>query len=135
MRVSNGPSPSLPTGDSQGLEQAGKRNKGETAQSAAEKVASEFETLFLDLVMKGMRQTAKPEDQSNAEDIFTGMLDQEYAKTMTEARDFGVKSLILDWMKTADPKLALEAAGLEKAKAAGQGLEAYRAQAGRLPKP
>jgi flagellar protein FlgJ len=102
--------------------------------SEAQRVAVEFETLFLDIIMKGMRQTAKPEDQSNAQDIFTGMLDQEYAKNMTASRDFGVRGMILDWMKTADPGLGLgEAArNAAKLKAAGPALDAYRMQSAPL---
>jgi peptidoglycan hydrolase FlgJ len=71
----------------------------------AQAAATEFETLFMDLIVKGMRQTAKPEDASNASDIYTGMLDSEHAKSMTSAQSFGVREMILDWMKTSDPSL------------------------------
>jgi Rod binding domain-containing protein len=104
------------------------------AATEASKVAAEFETLFMDLVVKGLRQTAKPQEESNAQDIFTGMLDQEYTKVMTGSREFGIKSLILDWMKTVDPKLAEKgrlAAGSSEAqealKVSRSGLDAYKA--------
>ena len=71
----------------------------------ADKVAREFETLFMDLVMKSMRQTARPEEQSNATEIYQGMLDAEQTKNMTNAQDFGIRSLILDWMKNVDPDI------------------------------
>ena len=71
----------------------------------ADKVAREFETLFMDLVMKSMRQTARPEEQSNATEIYQGMLDSEQTKNMTNAQDFGIRSLILDWMKNVDPDI------------------------------
>ena len=97
----------------------------------AEKVASEFETMFMDLIVKGMRQTAQPEESSNALDIYNGMLDGEYTKSMTGAQDFGVRGMLLEWMKTADPTLAGAGAELQKLKASqGAALEAYRAQAG-----
>ena len=109
------------------------KNATETATEAS-KVAAEFETLFMDLVVKGLRQTAKPEEESNAQDIFTGMLDQEYTKVMTGSREFGIKSLLLDWMKTVDPKLAVKGqltAGATEAqdalKVSRSGLDAYKA--------
>ena len=101
--------------------------------SEAQNAAAEFETLFMDLIVKGMRQTAKPEDASNASEIYTGMLDSEYAKVMTGSQSFGVRDMILDWMKSADPTLAQAGKELHRAKAQGQALEAYRVQAGALP--
>lgn len=100
---------------------------GEKAAEEAAKVAAEFETLFMDLVVKGLRQTAKPEEESNAQDIFTGMLDQEYTKVMTGSREFGIKSLILDWMKTVDPKLSEKGRVASNATEAGDALKASRA--------
>ncbi|WP_186647612.1 rod-binding protein [Fluviispira vulneris] len=71
----------------------------------AENVSKEFETLYIDMMIKSMRQTAKPEDESNAHDIFQGMLDGEYAKIMADAQSFGIRDLILNWMKENDPEL------------------------------
>lgn len=97
----------------------------------ADKVAKDFETMFMDLVVKGMRQTAKPEENSNANDVYTGMLDGEYAKAMTGAQDFGVREMILDWMRLNDPTFSAGAregrGALEGTRA--QALEAYKAQA------
>jgi Rod binding domain-containing protein len=75
----------------------------------AETVAKQFESLFMDQIVKGMRKTVPTEESSNAMGIYTDMLDGEHAKAMTEAREFGIKQMILDWMKTADPKLQTEA--------------------------
>lgn len=96
----------------------------------ADAVAKDFETLFMDLVVKGMRQTAKAEEGSNANDIYTGMLDGEYARAMTGAQDFGVRDMILDWMKLNDPAFAngpREGRGAIEGTRA-QALEAYKAQ-------
>jgi Rod binding domain-containing protein len=82
----------------------------------AEKVATEFETLFMDLVLKGMRQTAKPENQDNATEIYTSMLDSERTKTMTESQEFGIRSLIMDWLKSNDPEFASMANDLSNLK-------------------
>ncbi|NBW81168.1 hypothetical protein EBR21_05380 [bacterium] len=71
----------------------------------AEKAAQEFETLFVDMMVKSMRQTATPEESSNAEDIYQGMLDSEYSKSMTTANNFGIREQILNWMEQADPSL------------------------------
>ena len=65
----------------------------------AEKVAKEFETLYVEMLVKSMRATAKPEDESNAQDIYTGMLDSEYAKVMSDRQSFGLREMILQWMK------------------------------------
>lgn len=65
----------------------------------AEKVAEEFESVFLDMMLKSMRKTAVGEDESNAQSIYTGMLDSEYAKTMSANKSFGIKALILDWLE------------------------------------
>ena len=71
----------------------------------AENVAKEFETIYLDMMLKSMRQTAKPEDESNAHDIFQGMLDGEYTKLMADSQSFGIRDIILNWMKENDPSL------------------------------
>jgi Rod binding domain-containing protein len=74
-------------------------------RSEAEKVAEEFETMFMDMMVKSMRKTSQPEDVSNAEDIYQGMLDSEYAKSMTATQSFGIKSQILQWLEQTDPLL------------------------------
>lgn len=68
----------------------------------AENVAKEFETLYLDMLVKSMRQTAKAEDESNAHEIFQSMLDGEYAKLMADSQSYGIRDLILNWMKEND---------------------------------
>ncbi|MEN9528982.1 MAG: hypothetical protein RI932_855 [Pseudomonadota bacterium] len=71
----------------------------------AEKVAQEFETMFMDMMVKSMRQTAQREDVSNAEDIYQGMLDSEYSKSMTATQSFGIRTQILNWLEQTDPDL------------------------------
>jgi Rod binding domain-containing protein len=72
-------------------------DKEKKAQEA-DNVAKEFETLFVDMMLKSMRQTAKAEDESNAQDIYKGMLDSEYSKSMTEAQSFGIRQMIKEWI-------------------------------------
>jgi Rod binding domain-containing protein len=74
----------------------------------AEKTAQEFETLFVDMMVKSMRKSAQAEDMSNAEDIYQGMLDSEYSKSMTTANNFGIRDKILEWMEQTDPSLKLD---------------------------
>jgi flagellar protein FlgJ len=64
----------------------------------ADSVAKEFETLFVDMMMKSMRETVKPEEESNAQNIYKSMLDSEYSKTMTDAQSFGIREMVKNWI-------------------------------------
>ena len=64
----------------------------------ADAVAKEFETLFVDMMMKSMRNSVKSEDESNAENIYKSMLDSEYSKTMTDAQSFGIREMVRNWI-------------------------------------
>ena len=60
-------------------------------------VSEEFESVFLDLVLKSMRNTVpKSElmDGGNGEEIFRSMLDTEHAKNMAKQRMTGIASTI-----------------------------------------
>ncbi|MBX9704507.1 MAG: rod-binding protein, partial [Silvanigrellaceae bacterium] len=70
-----------------------------------EQVAKDFETIFLEMMLKSMRDTARPEEESNALNIFQGMLDSEYAKQMSQGQSFGVREMIIDWVKRVDPEI------------------------------
>ena len=62
-----------------------------------EKLSREFESLFLEVVLKSMRSTIpKSElvDGGNAEDIYRNMLDSEYAKAMAENNHTGISQSI-----------------------------------------
>lgn len=114
MRVSNdglniADTNSLNSGLQQTNGAAGKRKVDEKSfkTQQAEQVAQDFETMFLDLILKTMRETAKPEDATNAQEIYQGMLDGEYAKNMTGSKNFGVRDLVLNWMKNNDPDLKI----------------------------
>jgi Rod binding domain-containing protein len=56
-------------------------------------------------MLKSMRSTATPEDESNAMDVYKGLLDTEYAKAMTGGGGLGIQDLVLNWMKESDPAL------------------------------
>jgi Rod binding domain-containing protein len=78
----------------------------ERKRAEAFQAAQDFESMFLEMMLKSMRQTAMPEDASNATDIYTGLLDSEYAKSMSGNGGVGVQQSILEWMKALDPDLA-----------------------------
>lgn len=62
------------------------------------KVAREFETLFSSMMLKAMRRTVGENSlipQSTGEEIFTGMLDDEYSKMMSSTSSIGLADLII----------------------------------------
>lgn len=62
-------------------------------QSALYKAAQEFESLFVNMMLKSMRQTVPQtglNDGGFAEDIFEDMLYEERAKDMTKSANFGL---------------------------------------------
>lgn len=80
----------------------------QASRAEIKKVADEFESLFLNLVLKSMRNTVQKSgfvDGGNAEDIYRSMLDDEYSKMMAEQRHTGIATQIEGFL--------LEAQGLE----------------------
>jgi soluble lytic murein transglycosylase-like protein len=77
------------------------------------KVAQEFETLFSSMMIKAMRKTIGENPlipQSTGEDIFTGMLDDEYSKMMSSNTSIGLADLIVKELeKQEQPDNALSA--------------------------
>jgi flagellar protein FlgJ len=91
-----------------------------------QKVAEEFESLFLNIVLKSMRDTVQKSgliDGGNAENIYQSMLDDEYAKTMATQRHTGLADNIESFLLTAvqGMRQASENAGKP------QGIKAYQA--------
>ena len=72
----------------------------EAANAKAGKIkqlANEFESIFLEIVLKSMRETVGKSELvngGNAEDIYRSMLDQEYAKNMAGMRQTGIGDAI-----------------------------------------
>jgi flagellar protein FlgJ len=69
---------------------------GKTEAASREKIkklSEEFESLFLGIVLKSMRDTVPKStliDGGNAEDIYRSMLDTEYAQQMASQRSTGI---------------------------------------------
>jgi Rod binding domain-containing protein len=64
---------------------------------AIKKLADEFEGIFLEIVLKSMRETVDKSqfiDGGNGEQIFQSMLDSEYAKNLASQRTTGLAASI-----------------------------------------
>jgi flagellar protein FlgJ len=90
------------------------------------KAAEDFESLFLNIVLKAMRDTVPKSaliDGGNAEEIYKGMLDEEYAKMMAQQRHTGLADNIEAFMLQAQ-------AGIKASLPAGKdlALKAYQNQ-------
>lgn len=64
---------------------------------AVKKVAREFETLFVGMMLKSMRDTVGKDTLTGGgqgEDIYRSLLDQEYARAITETHGLGVAEML-----------------------------------------
>lgn len=64
---------------------------------AIKKLSDEFEGIFLEIVLKSMRETVDKSqfiDGGNGEQIFQSMLDSEYAKNLASQRTAGLAASI-----------------------------------------
>lgn len=64
---------------------------------AAKKVAREFESLFIGMMLKSMRETVGQDKMTNGghgEDVYRSMLDQEYARAVTEHGGIGLTAML-----------------------------------------
>lgn len=64
---------------------------------AAKKVAKEFETLFVGMMLKSMRETVGKEkltDGGHGEEVYRSLLDQEYARSLTEHGGVGLTAIM-----------------------------------------
>jgi Rod binding domain-containing protein len=61
------------------------------------KLATDFEAMFMEQMLKGMRSSVQKSgliDGGNAEEIYTSMLDSEYAKSMASQRGTGLSDMV-----------------------------------------
>jgi flagellar protein FlgJ len=80
----------------------GKQHTGQTVdQDRLKKTCQEFESLFVSQMMQQMRRTI-PEDgiigRSQAEKIYTGLLDNEIAKTVSQRQGVGLARMMYEQM-------------------------------------
>ena len=86
--------------DTSNLERFNNANK-KTPENieAVKKLSSEFEAIFLEIVLKSMRDTVQKADLmggGNGEAIFQSMLDSEYSKNLATQAPTGLASSIQD---------------------------------------
>src|SRR5689334_5486364 len=90
------PPASLPAGlDEQSLKVAQK--SAEKDKQAAGKVAKEFESLFVGMMLKSMRETVgkdKLAGGGHGEEAYQSLLDQEYAKAVAASGSLGLARTI-----------------------------------------
>jgi flagellar protein FlgJ len=117
----------------QGAKQAGVPDAAKKRAEVRE-VAEQFESLFLNLVMKSMRDTIQKSgliDGGNAENIYTSMLDDEYAKQMAAQHSTGLADSIAEFMlRTAGDQDGAQAAAAQAAGLKAYGMKARGASAG-----
>ncbi len=66
------------------------------------KVASDFEEIFLNMMLKAMRQTVGDGgliEKSNQAQIFESMLDEKFAERLADTGSLGIGDLIVEQMK------------------------------------
>ena len=79
------------------MAQTGGRMPAARDAAAARKVAKEFESLFVGMMLKSMRETTgkdKLTDGGHGEEVYRSLLDQEYAKALTERGGVGLASML-----------------------------------------
>ncbi|GAB6908877.1 hypothetical protein DESC_300044 [Desulfosarcina cetonica] len=72
---------------------------------ALEKASQQFEALLLNIMIKEMRATVPESDlfpRSMADEIFTGMLDEQYADTMARNGGIGLSEMVVDQLKNSE---------------------------------
>ena len=72
-------------------------NESETKKSEIKKLAKDFESIFIDVVLKSMRETVQKSgfiDGGNAEDMYQSMLDSEYSKLMSQNDGTGLGAML-----------------------------------------
>ncbi len=80
-----------------GLAQLERQGKSAKDIQKVKKLASDFEAMFVEQMLKGMRTSVQKSglvDGGNAEEIYTSMLDSEYAKNMANQRTTGLADMV-----------------------------------------
>ena len=109
------------------------RLKGKAAKdgkSAARETAQQFEALFLQMMMKSMRDASFKSDlvESQAKDTFEGMFDKEVSLAMAKKNTLGLADMLIKNM----PDPAVQAANAQALKEI-QEQQAAKAQEGQQP--
>ncbi len=87
---------SLTTADASTVKGGG-NHSSDKDQLAAKKVTREFESLFVGMMLKSMRETVGKDpitDGGHGEEVYRSMLDQEYARVITEHGGIGLAAML-----------------------------------------
>ncbi len=77
------------------------------------KLAKEFESIYMSQLLKAMRSTIHKEgiiSGGMAEDIFTGMLDEQFAREMAYSQKGGLSQAIVEQLTKIENRLAKQTA-------------------------
>ena len=78
---------------------------GSDAAGVAQGVRREFETLFLDMMMKSMRSAAPGNSVLDSEGsrVFTGLLDHEFSRKLADQGGLGLADLLIKQLSKLVP--------------------------------
>ncbi len=96
-------------GETSGINSA--EGSADGVDTKLEKAVSDFESIFIFQMLKGMRSNVMKSDlfgDGKSEEIYTSMLDQELSTIMSKERGMGLKEMLL---KQFSPEMAGTAAG------------------------
>jgi peptidoglycan hydrolase FlgJ len=97
MEINSMPGAALPLTDLQVPASLKQPRRDNTDPAAAKKVATEFEAMFVGLMLKSMRETVgkdKLTGGGHGEETFRSLLDQEYAATAAKNGGIGLARMI-----------------------------------------
>jgi flagellar protein FlgJ len=80
-----------------------KNQSRDAPEAALRSVAKQFEAVFLNMMLKSMRETVPTDGALDSEQsrMFTGMLDEQYAGNLTQGRGLGLADMIVRQLSPA----------------------------------
>ena len=75
----------------------GKEVEGAARKAEIRKVAKEFQSLFVEMMLKSMRETVKQDKLTgggHGEEVYNSLLDQEYANAISRRGNLGIAEMI-----------------------------------------
>lgn len=91
--------PSVKTATNQEVSSVGNKELSANNLEKLENAASQFESLFMDLMLQSMRKTVQKSgfmDGGHAEELYRSLLDSEYAKIMAQTNMTGLSQKIVE---------------------------------------
>jgi len=81
----------------QSLQKGGKKCAGDARKAEIRKVAVEFQSLFVEMMLKSMRETVSKDNLTgggHGEEVYGSMLDREYATAISRRGNMGLAEMI-----------------------------------------